>query len=478
MLGPRAATKYVTNTAIATTHESGGRGRSEFGERGTACTLQHRSQSPSQPIQHDCNKPGRVVSVVTMGELKSGEQPWGPGKTASFRWFVIFSLAYIAPLEPLTDLVIPWIGHALLGIEHEIGLERTGSGDTTAAYIRLLLHVVAAGIGTLAWTLITNSRARYRKSLDWFTFAIRLTVAVSMLLYGFAKLGEGQFSSPSDTRMLQAYGDSSPMGLLWTFMGHSQVYSSFTGLAEILGGLLLLSRRTTTLGALVVVGVMSNVVMLNFCYDVSVKLFSSRLLLWALFLVALDRHRLYAFFTNTGDTQARLPPHLYTKRRAHVAGVVAKVLLVVAIGAASLLGPVLMRPEPPEATAALTGTYEVLTVKRDGVDVPPLVTDDERWHRVIVAPHGGLVVYSTSGARSFYGAKFDAEAGTVELTRRVIDNDEREDDVRSWAYSFDADTQTLVFHHEDDLIELKIFDPAFLLRDRGFHWIQERPFNR
>lgn len=411
-----------------------------------------------------------------MGELENTELPWGPGKTALFRWFVIFSLAFIAPLEPLTNLVIPWIGQTLLGIEYEIGLEMTGSGDTTASYIRLLLHAVAAGIGTLAWTLIAGSRARYRRGLHWFTFALRLAVAMSMLLYGLAKIGEGQFASPTDMRMLQSYGDSSPMGLLWTFMGHSKVYSSFTGMAEILGALLLLSRRTTTLGALVVVGVMSNVVMLNFCYDVPVKLYSSRLLVWGLFLAALDRHRLYAFFANAGGTQPRVLPPLYAKRRAHIAGIVAKVLTVMFVGGAVLVGPVLMRPEPPAATAEFVGTYAVVTVQRDDQEVPPLVTDDERWHRVVLSEHGVFTVFGTNGARSFYGAEFNPEAGTVELSRRVPDQEERE--VRSWGYAFDADTRTLVLYEGRDRIEMKSFEPEFLLRDRGFHWIQEHPYNR
>lgn len=100
--------------------------------------------------------------------------------------------------------------------------------------------------GSAQWRgrLIAGSRVRYRKGLHWFTFALRLAIAVSMFGYGLAKLSGAQFSSPADFRLFQSYGNSSPMGLLWTFMGHSQVYSSFTGLAEILGGVLLLSRRT------------------------------------------------------------------------------------------------------------------------------------------------------------------------------------------------------------------------------------------
>lgn len=57
------------------------------------------------------------------------------------------------------------------------------------------------------------------------------------------------------------------MGLLWNFIGASAAYTIFTGVAEVLGGLLLVARRTALLGALVCIGVMSNVVLLNFSYD-------------------------------------------------------------------------------------------------------------------------------------------------------------------------------------------------------------------
>jgi len=86
--------------------------------------------------------------------------------------------------------------------------------------------------------------------------------------------------------MLEAIGDQSPMGLLWNFMGASAPYTIFGGLGELIGGLLLTNRRTALLGALISAAVMSQVVMLNFSYDVPVKIYSSELLLTARVLIA------------------------------------------------------------------------------------------------------------------------------------------------------------------------------------------------
>ncbi|MFY9224894.1 MAG: hypothetical protein WAQ98_19635, partial [Blastocatellia bacterium] len=69
-------------------------------------------------------------------------------------------------------------------------------------------------------------------------------------------------------RLIQPFGDASPMGLAWTFMGASYSYNFFAGMGEMLAGFLLIFPQTATLGALVAIGVISNIVMLNFSYDI------------------------------------------------------------------------------------------------------------------------------------------------------------------------------------------------------------------
>jgi uncharacterized membrane protein YphA (DoxX/SURF4 family) len=411
--------------------------------------------------------------MVDMAALDGEERPWGAAKTASFRWFVIVSCLFIAPLEPLTNLVIPWIGNHLLGFEGEIEVHMTGSGDSAAEYVRLFLHVVLGILGAALWTALGKRRTRYSTLLHWFTFGLRLAVAIAMLTYGASKLAEGQFSPPGDMRLFQSYGSSSPMGLLWTFMGHSPAYTIFAGVAEIAGGLLLLSRRTTTLGALVVVGVMANVVMLNFCYDVPVKLFSTRLLVWACFVAALDHRRLFAMFANVGSTQPRMLPHLYRRQKARVAGQVAKALLAAFLLLGSIIAPIMMRAENDANTKAIQGTYAVTVYQHDGVDVPPLVTDADRWHRVVIETYDRFVIFSTDGTRSFRIPTLDEEAGTLTL----VDRRDEAEETHVFTLTI-GDDGALDLRNDERHIVLEVYEPEFLLRDRGFHWVQERPFNR
>ncbi len=59
---------------------------------------------------------------------------------------------------------------------------------------------------------------------------------------------------------------------------------------------LLFYRKTITIGSMVVVGVMINVVMMNFSYDIPVKLFSVHLVLMAFILLLADGRRVIGFF--------------------------------------------------------------------------------------------------------------------------------------------------------------------------------------
>jgi hypothetical protein len=97
----------------------------------------------------------------------------------------------------------------------------------------------------------------------------------------------------------------------------------------VTGGLLLLFRRTTSLGAMVSCAVTANVVALNFCYDVPVKLYSINILLMAVFLLAPDLRRLFAVLVlNCATTPADLIGPRFSRRWMHTASTAFWVLFV------------------------------------------------------------------------------------------------------------------------------------------------------
>ena len=60
-----------------------------------------------------------------------------------------------------------------------------------------------------------------KKYVYWFQVILRVFLFLAMTLYGLAKIFKGQFPDPSLEQLLQPVGEMSPMGLAWTFMGHS-----------------------------------------------------------------------------------------------------------------------------------------------------------------------------------------------------------------------------------------------------------------
>jgi hypothetical protein len=257
------------------------------------------------------------------------------------------------------------------------------------------------------------------------------------------------------------------MHLLWTFMGYSLPYNIFTGLAESVGGALLFFRRTTLAGALVLVAVMTNVVMLNFCYDVPVKLYSSVLLAHAGFLVAPDAIRLVRLLL------ARAAPRTWLGwRKWSALGIKVLFLGLVAYGFYDEFGGRLSNASPnPKA-----GLWRPEEITRDGVVVPLLVTDASLWRSVSVTPRGNTIIRTMDGSAKRYSGTDDPKTHTLAL------EDYEKGPTLSLIYA-QPDPDHLVLDGKVDghALHVKLRKQNvdnMLLVNRGFHWVNEAPFNR
>jgi hypothetical protein len=138
-------------------------------------------------------------------------------------------------------------------------------------------------------------------------------------------------------------------------MGASRPYTIFAGLGEVLGAVLLIWRPTATFGAWVSIAVMTNIVMLNYCYDVPVKLYSTHLLLMAVLIVVPDLRRMWNVFVQNRATEPFAPVTIWDDRVIWWFGLVAKLVVITVLFALPLWHRSVEIYEhlstPPEASA-------------------------------------------------------------------------------------------------------------------------------
>jgi hypothetical protein len=377
------------------------------------------------------------------------------------------------PYKDLWDRLVPWAGKHLLGLT--IKIRPAGSGDTTYNYVQVLCYLIIAVAATAVWTALARKRPEPTRLYEGLRVYIRFSLAAAMLNYGAYKVIPSQFALPFPSQWIEPFGDASPMGILWTFMGASSGYTIFAGAAEMISGLLLAFRRTALLGALMSIGVMSHVVALNFSYDVPVKLYSAHLLAMGVFLILPDLRRLLDLLVLNRPVEAAAgrPPRARFRRTALVAQAVlvaaySGYLLYQSYEASRDFGN--LAPRPP-----FYGIWTVEELEVDGVARPPLLTDATRWRRFIVEYPGALGVQLMDGSQVYYG---------LTLGKRRLALTKSDD--KTWRPSFAYnETQPGLLAlsgtmdgHKTRLLLRREDESSYRLISRGFHWINETPLNR
>jgi len=391
---------------------------------------------------------------------------WSLPKRVAFRFGFIAAILFVYPAPlgyiPKTDSLaetfgkpmqwlVQWVGELVAG-ERPV-VQPTGSGDTLFGYVQLLVIVMLAAIGAAVWSVVDRRRLAYPRLAHATWIGLRYVLAMIMIGYGFAKLVDGQFPAPDAIRLDQRIGEMSPMGMLWTFQGSSQPYTIFAGLAEIVPAVLLLWRRTAVIGAVIAMAVMTNVVMLNFCYDVPVKVFSSELLVIAAVIAMPQLRRL--LLAALGYAVPEVPPRARSSVRVERVRVAAK-LAAVALIVLSQYQMYDQMSEYKRPRGELEGLWSVSAWSGDG----------ERWCKVGFSPWA-VAIRQCNDERGLARGEVIAAGQVI-----VVGTD-------LWHYVHHGDKLVIDFRRNGKPVHAELTrDPPPLLVSRGFHWIQEFPFNR
>jgi len=299
---------------------------------------------------------------------------------------------------------------------YEVIHQRTGSGDTGAAWAQLLLLVVVAAAGTLVWSLASRARG-YPRLGRWFHLAVRFDLAFTLFGYGFAKFYGGQFGEMSLSRLTQEIGDTWPMTMVGTFMKASKPYELFGGACEVLSGALLFHRRTALLGACAAIATMTNVCALNWLYGVPVKQYSAHLLLYGVGLLA-------PFLPQLVDVFVRNRPSLPVDLRVVQGKVAGRVLLGLGVAwvSASLVvthvGGTTSDPEMERQLrrSALYGLWTVEAMVVDGQEVAS--SDATRWRDLAIDAGTFAWTRDLTGRRRYLEFQWDEATGIAQVKER------------------------------------------------------------
>lgn len=371
-----------------------------------------------------------------------------------------------------------WVGKNILKSEGRLAYFPTGSGDTTMAYISLFVQTALAVLGTVLWSILDRKQASYNKLFYWFLVLVRIFLIFFLLSYGFSKIFKTQFPEPFLNRLIQPIGEMSPMGLAWTYMGHSEGFNLVVGFFEALGGFLLIPRRTQTLGALVTSGVMFQVFLMNMFFDIPVKIFSFHLLIMALFIFSIDARRFINVFIHNKATRIHefynpIKDKLYHKIIFwfKVCATVILVGLMTYQGYERERGPYGDKRETPP----FYGIWEVKIFTLNGDTIPPLISKDNRWRYLVIDKKNSAMIKHTNGTPEYLEFKVDSLEQNVTIKSYQWEKEE----------SFSIHKQDSILMLDGSIYDNKIkaqFKAINLskmeLINRGFHWVNEYPYNR
>jgi hypothetical protein len=279
---------------------------------------------------------------------------------------------------------------------------------------------------------------------------------------------------------VEPYGNFSPMGVLWYSIGASRGYEIFVGLAETCAGVLLFIPRAALLGALMALMDTIAVFTLNMTYDVPVKLFSFNLLVFAAILIVPSARKLWDFFLAHKPVQLDGEPPVGSDATARQVLSGAQMLLGAGVMIVGLMGSVSTWYSPfggGGTKPPLFGIWEISQLTVDSQPSPALVTDSSRWRRILIDRPGGIYIQTMDDSLHFYRETIDTHKHSLELASSTVPS------FKSSLTFTRPDSTHLVLDGTLDRhavhMALTFRDPnSYLLRSRGFNWIQEYPFNK
>ncbi|WP_423999195.1 DoxX family membrane protein [Maribacter sp. IgM3_T14_3] len=275
-------------------------------------------------------------------------------------------------------------GEVFLGWEYNPDMLLNGF-DSKYDFTRFLLIAVISMIGAIIWVIIDSKiKKEYNIKLNILLQTIlRYHIGLTLILYGLSKVFLLQFGTMDIDSLETPIGEHNGMNFVWAFMSYSKFYGITAGLIEVVGGLLLLFRRTTSLGAFWLLIAMTNVVLMDIGYDVIVKMFAIHLLLMIVFLMRDDLRRLYDFFLRNNPTTAATYMPLFEGRKGKkIRNITKGALLLYVFISFSLDMTERIEQQHINHYENFTSSHEIELFIKNGDTIPKNKLNGNRWNKI------------------------------------------------------------------------------------------------
>ena len=373
-----------------------------------------------------------------------------------------------APLVQAWKVAVAWAGQAIFRLPAPAVSYASFGPEKARDYVQCAIVAFLAFATALVWSVIDHKSAAHPRLHAWLRVLIRAYLIVALLPFALDKIIPVQFPSPLLGQLSRRVGELTPAALLWTFIGASTPYQVIGGMAEMTAVILLIFRRTAALGAVVMSAVMSNVVAINFCYDLGVKLYSSHLLAMSLFLVIPQISALADLFVLHRAARIEPEPRVVRLRplRRTITGVTAACLVWFGATTAQDYWSGYKRMLSWRQ-APLYGAYDVESA-------PPTIAGEAPWAGVVVQSPTAFAFERADRSTGWYLSAYDRGTQTV-----VLSDPKSKAPVGTLSYSRPDGSHVRLdgsITGERVSILLRPADPSrFRLVNHGFHWTHERP---
>lgn len=160
-------------------------------------------------------------------------------------------------------------------------------------YTGWFITVLVCALAGFLWNILDKKRKDYERLYYWFYVAARYGIALRMSWFAWAKVFPVQMPFPTISQLNTNLGDFTPGKLYWLTTGVSPFFEVFAGVFELLATILILYRRTTIAGALMMIAILVPIWFVNIGYDAGVELTSMHILSLSLLLLVRDSKRFY-----------------------------------------------------------------------------------------------------------------------------------------------------------------------------------------